>query len=590
MDPLFIEQPKFEKVARRILDQDATKWTKQILDEFFTEFPYFMSENVNMEYKKKDETKGYAVATLSIGELAVPVIVTNYQLSPFDVCYKDGVTLPLTEETLGALANTNSAFKGVVQPERSDGQLDMLFQRSLVDLQPTAGMGKSASVIDRISDTITQEHKNDLLAALSNNEVAAGFELNGTVEVLAKIANVTPRPATYFKDSLSKVLTRDIHYLQKEGRFKYILTEGNSEVFDPVVTELTAGQAEQYEPIKAIGHDIEKKAVFTSTKGAAFEIDGTHDKLVLMNVDGIRKHAMADMTTSSEAQCDTTFGGEMPQMNDYGTWTHGNKAMMPFEIVGMIKSAGHYEINGFNGTSAETYIPLRSVDAVTPHEEYDNTYYVPTSYKFVKVGESTDIERDGTHREEIEANYYTKDSVGLYSLQGPTFNKYAQLGPNTHSMTHDEACYAALQCGASEASIIKMASAPTNVRIPFGSDLNCPTPLNKTAELLQAEYGAHSATIKAIATDLVKEAATLSDATAVDAVLALNMITKENILEFVHQLPLYEQVLSDLAKLLLTVRLGLPTVPEMAVERAMKGLSKVVEVLRGMSKLSKVKS
>jgi hypothetical protein len=44
-----------------------------------------------------------------------------------------------------------------------------------------------------------------------------------------------------------------------------------------------------------------------------------------------------------------------------------------------------------------------------------------------------------------------------------------------------------------------------------------------------------------------------------------------------------------LAKLLLTVRLGLPTVPEAAVERSMKGLSKIVEILRGMSNLEKVK-
>ena len=157
-------------------------------------------------------------------------------------------------------------------------------------------------------------------------------------------------------------------------------------------------------------------------------------------------------------------------------------------------------------------------------------------------------------------------------------------------MTEPEATWAALQCGASGSALRKMASAPTNVRIPFESDLNCPIPLMKTAELLREEYNEHSATIKTIATDLVKEAATLSDPTAVDAVLALNMITKENILEFVHQLPLYEQVLSDLAKLLLTVRLGMPTVPEQAVERSMHGLSKVVEILRGMSKLSKVKS
>ena len=590
MDPLFIEQPEFEKVARQMLDQDATKWTKQILDAFFTEFPFFMSADVDLQYKKKDQNKGYAVGTITVGELAVPVVVTGYELSPFDVVYKNGITLPLTEETLGALTNSKSAFSQVYTPERGTGELDMLFERPLVDLQPAPRMGKYASVIDRISDTITQEHKSELLEKLSDAKVRAGFELNDTVDVLAKIASATPRPGTYFKESLSKVLPRDIQYVEKVGRFQYRLTEGNSQVYDPIVTELTETQAAEYEPIVAVGEDIEKKAVFSHTKGAAYEVgNGNTEKLVIMNVDGIRKHAMADINLSTEAHCKDTFGGEMPQVGDYGTWTDGNKATMPFEIVGMIKSAQHYEINGFNGTTAETYIPLRSVDNITPHEEYDNTYYIPTRMKFVKVGEHTDIEKAGEHREEIAANYYMKDDVGLYNLQGPVFDKYAEFAGNTSSLSLSEASWAALQCGASQIAVEKLASAPTNIRIPFESVLKAPQGLDKVANYLRNEYDGYSSKIKSLAQDLVKEASTLADPTSVDAILALNMITKENILEFVHQLPLYEQVLSDLAKLLLTVRLGLPTVPEAAVERSMRGLAKVVEILRGMQRLEKVK-
>lgn len=590
MDPLFIKQPEFEKVGRRLLDQDATKWTKQILDEFLTEFPFFMSQSVDLEYKKRDNEKGYAVATIETGGLAVPVLVNNFELSPFDVVYKDGVTLPLTAETLGAITNSDSAFKQVVRPDSDGSNVDMLFQRPIVDLQPSPQFGKSASVIDRISDTITAEHKKDLLEKLGDEEVRAGFETNDTVEVLAKVAAVKPRPKSYFKDSLSKVLPRDIQMIEKQGRFNYKATFGNSEIDDPVVVEMTETQAAKYDKLVAVGHDIEKKAVFSSTKGAAFEIDGYNERLVLMNIDGIRKHAMANIETSSESHCKDTFGGEMPQLNDYGTWTDGNKATMPFEIVGMIKSAKHYEINAFDGTSAKTYIPLRSVDEITPHESFDNTYYVPSKYSFVKVGELTDIDRDNNKEEQVIANYYTVDDVGLYSLQGPVFDKYAELGHDTNSMTLSEAKWAALQCQASEASITKMASAPNNVRTPFECELVAPKSLDKAAELISGEYEEYSKNIKEIAIDLVKEAATLSDPQSVDAILALNMVTKENVLEFVHQLPVYEQVLSDLAKLVLTVRMGMSTVPEMAVVKAMKGLSTVVEMLRGMVSLDKVVS
>jgi hypothetical protein len=134
-----------------------------------------------------------------------------------------------------------------------------------------------------------------------------------------------------------------------------------------------------------------------------------------------------------------------------------------------------------------------------------------------------------------------------------------------------------------------MATAPTNVRIPFKSVLKAPKGLEKIANLLENEYEEYTVKIKGIAQDLVKEASTLADPSSVDAILSLNMVTKENVLEFVHQLPLFEQVLSNLAKLLLVIRLGLSTVPEMAVTKSMRGLAKVVEILRGMARLERMK-
>jgi hypothetical protein len=589
MDPLFIEQLEFEKTATTVLDSDSTKWTKQILDEFFTEFPFFMSQSVDLQYKKKDVNKGYAVGTINIAGLAIPIIVNNYQLSPFDIVYKDGIPLPLTDETLGALFKSESAFKGVYTAEEGQGSLTSLFEKPLVDLQPLSNFGKTASVIDRVSNTITAQHKKELLEKLSDEKVRAGFEHNNTVDILNKIAQVKPKKEAYFEDSLSKVLVRDIYYLEKVGRFNYRLIEGNSQVYDPVITNLTDSQIAGYSTFKAVGSEIEKKASYSYGKSAAFSIDGNAEKLLIMNTDGMRKYAyVSDIKPSSEGHCSSIFGGELPQIGDFGVWVDGNKASKPFEIVGMIKNARHYEINTFDGTSGKTYIPLRSVDNIVSHESQKNTYYMPTKYKFVKVGEAVDIER-GPKVSFKYSNFYTKDDLGFYNLNGPVFSKYAECGAKTTSLTLPEASWAAIQCSASSSDVEKLATAPANIRIPFNSELKAPIPVKKVAALINTAYRDHSSKIKAIALDLVKEASTLADSSAVDAILSLNLVTKENILEFVHQLPLYEQVLSDLAKLLLTVRLGLPTVPEAAVERSMKGLSKIVEILRGMSNLEKVK-
>jgi len=592
---LFIEQPEFEKVARRVLDEDATKWTKQILDEFFTEFPFFMSYNIDLQFKKRDDKRGYAVGTITVNTgnqgmtLAVPLIVTNYQLAPFDVVYRNGVTLPLTEETLGALVNAESAFKQVVKLDSDSKDVDALFDKPLVDLQPAPRLGKYASVIDRISDTITKEHKKTLLDKLASNPtIRAGFEANGTLDVLAKIAQVIPKPGTYFKDSLSKVLPRDIHMIEKVGRFKYTATFGNSQIDDPVIIEMTEGQANDYTELKACGVDIEKKAVFSSTKGAAFKVKHTEDSLVVMNIDGMRKYAYLKVQPSSANLCGDTFGGEMPEKGDYGIWSHGNEAIGPFEITGMIKSASHYEVKTYDGAKKISYFPIRGINSIQEHEKYANSYYLPASYSFVKIGEPTDISRE-REPEFLPKNFYQRDDVGFYTLQGPVFNKYGELGHNTTSLTLPEAKWVALQCRASKRAIEKMANAPVNVRIPFMNELRAPYSLDKTASLLSSEYEKHSKTISVLAQDLIKEAASIADPQSVDAILALNMITKENVLEFAYQLPTYEQVLSDLAKMVLMVRLGMSTIPEMALVRAMKGLSKVVGVLRGMSKLNNVR-
>ena len=74
---LFITQPEFVKLSAKEIDRDPSKWTKEILDEFFTQYPQFMASDVDIEYKRKDVDKGYAVATIMVEDIAVPVIINN---------------------------------------------------------------------------------------------------------------------------------------------------------------------------------------------------------------------------------------------------------------------------------------------------------------------------------------------------------------------------------------------------------------------------------------------------------------------------------------------------------------------------------
>lgn len=568
------------------------------MNEFFSEFPQFMSLSVELNWKRRDEETGMAVGSiLSSGEkhdVVIPVVVDNFELKPFDVMYYDGVTLPLTEETLGTIFSSDTAFKRVVKSPSEDKRFDRLFQGPIIDLQPVMSKVSSYSVIDRISDSITSEQKKTLLGTLQEKEVQAGFEKNNNLEILEKIASVTPRDQLDFAESFSRVLERDIQYIYKEGRFQYKAIQGNSTVDDPILIDLDEAEAREMEKVRGVrtapNRQMTKEAHVTRT--VALDVNNQDEKLVLMNVDGMRKHAFLNRTeleASDPEKCAELFDGDFPEVGSYGVMMSGNQATEPFEIRGLIKSARQYRIDGYDGMQHVTYEPVRGLEEIEKDAQDDNHYYIPTHYRFVKLGEQEDIEYTPKMEEPRSENYFVRDDTGAYRLEGPAFSKYATLGHQVENVSEPEAKWAALQCHASEQEVQEMDTAPVNVRVPFHSDMQAPESIEKVASYFCDQYKEHSQTIQQIGVDLVKEAATMSDETSVDALLSLNLITRENIMDFVQQLPLFEQVLSTLAKLVLSIRLGFATVPEQAAVRAMKGLSRVVAILRGISKLDKIK-
>ena len=89
-----------------------------------------------------------------------------------------------------------------------------------------------------------------------------------------------------------------------------------------------------------------------------------------------------------------------------------------------------------------------------------------------------------------------------------------------------------------------------------------------------------SEAIPSLKVDLIKEASVLQDRSTVDAVLSLGLLNKENMMDYIQLAPTLEKVSSDLAKTLLTVRMGLTQIPEQAVKTAMLSVSDVASTLR----------
>ncbi len=279
--------------------------------------------------------------------------------------------------------------------------------------------------------------------------------------------------------------------------------------------------------------------------------------------------------------------GSMPQMNDYGVFVVGDEATSPFEVVGLQKvaGAGNFEVRGFDGLHHTTYMPLRGIhkEAMIPHEEFDNTYYVPGNGKFVKLaGELqvtfTDIDTD------LQKNYIERDDIGLYGVAGPGFTKYGETH-KLRDLSEDEAKWAAVHCGATAADIQKMAKLVPNSHVKLTGDIRSPLRTQDLEGVIQTEYDRQIGEVPSFNTLLVKEASTLANKNSVDAILSLGLMNKRNVLEYISYIPQYEQCSSELAKLLVAARLGLPNMDAISIKEAMEGLAQVIYALKGLSSI-----
>jgi hypothetical protein len=99
---------------------------------------------------------------------------------------------------------------------------------------------------------------------------------------------------------------------------------------------------------------------------------------------------------------------------------------------------------------------------------------------------------------------------------------------------------------------------------------------------LEARASAHAklARVPRLKRDLVKEASVVSDPMAVDAVLSLGFINPENLMTFVSYLPQIDNAQMRLCELLLAARIGLQSVPESALERAVRSMEEAIEGLK----------
>jgi hypothetical protein len=168
----------------------------------------------------------------------------------------------------------------------------------------------------------------------------------------------------------------------------------------------------------------------------------------------------------------------------------------------------------------------------------------------------------------------------LFSFEGQTIDKLAGVMP-TKFLGLDDAVFTAALLGEDPVQV-KEAFVKMRSQGKTEGWINA-LPVTTMKEKYAASRKSAAAFISKmpnLRVGLLKEAAPLEDPTSVDKILSVGFLNPENISIFCSYLPEIEETINKLSELLVAARLGLSSVDEGALQKALVHLDKVVAGLR----------
>jgi hypothetical protein len=137
-ESLFLETPKlFEKVAVTVkLPDDQSKWSPKILSELYRQVPVMESFHSTIILDRVDSKKGVGFGYItaqpktlnplmsnSLPKIKIPIIINNWQLSPFDIFFNvEGKGVPLTEKRINEVLMRADPFDSAQSKVDGHGQ------------------------------------------------------------------------------------------------------------------------------------------------------------------------------------------------------------------------------------------------------------------------------------------------------------------------------------------------------------------------------------------------------------------------------------------------------------------------------------
>jgi len=611
---------KFEKKAMETqLSDNAEAWQQEVASELYRQVPYASNYATDVLLDKVDQERGYAYGNAVLKNkydqpqpepdernVQIPIIVKDRMLKPFDVYKDDKAWYPLSEQRI-----SQTLFK--TQPlELTDRKpTDKMISpqmypptRSHVNATvSTAGFGKYASALDKLDiskrevDSFLQKIAGDISlqqAYLDNNafrtavnKIASKTEATPSVEptviqltklsaktFLLKSANINA-----FEPKVEQVSTQEV--AEQIGDEAYSMKPGtvvNASILGPVVHETATQTKIASEPGMYKCQDSMGRDVFGSVLPVT-DLTGnkTGDSLFINDKAYSINEKIAGKKIANEVDLvETTPSG-------YGTFysPDTNTVTEPMNI--------QYSSRDSNGRTthqgtAQDGRPLRIVrhPQVTKMAHIkESSYVMPTNSQWVHLPKNEISVRTSVQdAEKIASAKNTANTLEIrrfddeYSIGGYPVAKLAEAQKTF--LSRSEAEFMVTATGLNPSILDKVANQKT-FKIAGAREI---IPIGLAKEAARNDALKMASKTSSFRRDLVKEAAAFADQETVDNILSLGFLRPDNIKNFSDYLPELEKTTNKLADLLFASRCGLSTVPEEAVESAMRNTDQVISGLR----------
>jgi len=604
MKDLFLKT-EIEKIGSSAMkiSPRASDWGRDVLNRFYSDYPELSNMRVTIKFKQKDDNVGYGIGAVRVGELALPVIINQYHLFPLDVAITSKGVVPFTKETIQMLLSSKAPFSQLSKEEEPDAFIR--FFDSPYGYGPGYAMEKGGEwkVLSEIEKNAacSLDFKTRLAECIVKDPILMEKIENNPIlkEGLQKISEMVVFEKTAFFDEIEY----DIHYIYENEDGTFTKMAGNSLIeVEKVEKGLEKYQLGTSDNILASPGDkiaaINPK--YTFTEGYVYKLANDED-LFVTKEGNYRILVGKDRSFTKSAAANTgnlnTLVGlaALPSPGDKGFLFDPETEEIKTSIIEMRKVAfvkeGLKRLEGEFSVGAHLvkFATLRGLHDARNSVEND-TLYVPERWVFAKLEEELPNEKlaEVINPQILDLNCVRCIGIDHYDFRGPVLKKYAEKKGLADANRH-EVAFSILQCGGSVEDVDKVASLSPGNTYVVKSTLRMPITvetIEKTAEKLEDESTGTDEFLFDMQ-ELLKIAAEMGAKDGVDAVLGSAFLKKDTLGKFVDMIPLFEEVTSNLGKLLVYTRMGADSIEEEPVRRAMHNLSTVIYQLYGVRNMSK---